>query len=495
MNSTGRELSQADLIRNYVLMGLAPKCQTALYKTHWRPMELAFGQEAYGAHFDGFMRHYLTVVTGEIPRISDVYQAFKRHAEAQAAAGVSVDELVAEVHEFANYYCAMALDQEKNPALRAAFTNLRELRMDVAYPFLLSMYQDYKADALSLEDFVQAVTLVESYLFRRAVCSIPTNSLNKTFATITRTIKKGDQLEHLKAYLLLLPSYRRFPTDAEFRSDLKTRDLYNFRNRSYWLRRLENHDRKEHVPVEEYTIEHILPQNPNLSRQWREDLGPNWREVQEEWLHTLGNLTLTGYNAQYSDRPFTEKRDMQGGFKDSPIRLNETLRHLEKWDAEAIQARAKVLAAAATNVWRFPQLPQEALDKYRSDPESTEYTINNFPRLTQNPDLYALYELFRKEVLALDATVTEEFLKHYIAFKAETNFVDVVPQQKRLRLALNMPFHELHDPKGIATDKTGVGRWGNGDVQVPLYSKDELPYVMGLIRQALEQQLGNGEDQ
>ena len=122
------------------------------------------------------------------------------------------------------------------------------------------------------------------------------------------------------------------------------RDLYNFPRRSYWLRRLENHDRKEHVPVDEYTIEHILPQNKNLSAAWREALNQEAPRVQETWLHTLGNLTLTGYNAEYSDRPFREKRDMKGGFKESPLRLNKDLGALDAWNEATIQQRAKQLA-------------------------------------------------------------------------------------------------------------------------------------------------------
>lgn len=494
MNSTGRELSQADLIRNFVLMGLEPGHQTRLYQEHWRPMELAFGQEAYGAHFDRFMRHYLTVKTGEIPRVGEVYEAFKRYAREQERAGVEVDELVAEVREFAGYYCAMALDQELDKELRAAFRDMRELRVEVAYPFLLELYQDYAVGVLARADFVSAVTLVESYVFRRAVCAIPTNSLNKTFATLARGLKKDRYLESLKAQLLLLPSYRRFPSDAEFQSALMERDLYNFGNRSYWLRRLENHGRKELVPVGEYTIEHILPQNENLSQKWRDDLGPEWQRVQATYLHTLGNLTLTGYNAEYSDRPFLQKRDIRGGFKESPLRLNAGLGMLERWDEAAIKKRAARLTDFATTVWRFPSLPPSAFEAYKR-PAATAvgYTIEDHPNLADNSPMRPLFERFRREVLALDPAVTEEFLKHYVAFKAETNFVDAVPQKNRLRLSLNLPFRELDDPRRLARDITNIGRWGNGDAEVGLSSEDELSYVMGLVRQAFERQLGNGE--
>jgi uncharacterized protein with ParB-like and HNH nuclease domain/predicted transport protein len=495
MNSTGRELSQADLIRNFILMGLEPDDQTRLYEDHWRPMEMAFGQEAYGAHFDAFMRHYLTLTTGEIPNVRAVYEAFRAYARTPEIAAAGVDALVADIHRFAEYYCAMALSQESNKELASAFQDLRELKVDVAYPFLLELYYDYTQGLLSGAEFAAAVRLIESYVFRRAICAIPTNSLNKTFATFGRALKKDRYLESVQAHMLLLPSYRRFPGDEEFKRDIAKRDLYNFPRRSYWLRRLENHGRKERVPVDEYTIEHILPQNENLSNKWREVLGSGWQRVQETWLHTLGNLTLTGYNAEYSDRPFAEKRDMKGGFRESPLRLNEGLGALDTWNESAIQARAERLADAATNVWVLPSLPADVLDAYR--PKTVEkaerYTVEDHPQLAEGQPMRPLFEALRTEVLALDPCVTEEFLKLYVAYKAETNFVDVVPQAKRLRLSLNMQFHELHDPKDLAKDVTNLGRWGNGDVEVGLDSSDNLPYVMGLVRQAFEKQMGNGE--
>ena len=494
MNSTGRALSQADLIRNFILMGLAPSQQTRLYEVHWRPMEVAFGQEAYGTRFDDFMRHYLTFKTGgAIPNVRAVYEAFKDYARSPEMAAAGVDALVADIHAYAGYYCAMALDKEPDKDLAVAFRDLRALKVDVAFPFLLELYDDYKQGRLPTKDFVRVVRLVEAYVFRRAVCAIPTNSLNKTFATFGRVLQKDRYIESIQAHLLTLPSYRRFPGDEEFTRELSVRDLYNFPRRSYWLRRLENHDRKERVPVGDYTIEHILPQNKNLSAMWREALGPEWQRVQETWLHTLGNLTLTGYNAEYSDRPFREKRDMQGGFKESPLRLNEGLGALDTWNEATIQMRAKRLADQAATVWKPPTLPADVLETYRLKAERPAgYALDDHAQLVEGSPMRSLFEKFRKEVLALDPCVGEEILKLYVAYKAETNFVDVVPQQSRLRLSLNMHFHELHDPKGLAKDVTNLGRWGNGDVEVGLSEAEDMPYIMDLVRQAFEKQMGNG---
>jgi uncharacterized protein with ParB-like and HNH nuclease domain/predicted transport protein len=502
MNSTGKELSQADLIRNFILMGLEPALQTRLYEQFWRPMELEFGQEAYSTHFDAFMRHYLTVTTGDIPKLNAVYDAFKGHARTSRADATDdkshIETLVREIRDYARHFCALALGSESDAELNLAFHDLRELKVDVAYPFLLELYQDYQADLLSKADLLAAVRLIEAYVFRRAICSIPTNSMNKTFSTFTRALKKDRYFESIQAHFLSLPSYRRFPNDEEFRRHLHTRDLYNFRNRSYWLRRLENHGRKERVAVDEYTVEHILPQNENLSSAWQQELGEDWKRIQEAWLHTIGNLTLSAYNSDYSDRSFSDKRDMpadpEKGLRQSPLKLNQGLGAIETWNEDAIKARAGKLSNLALTVWCAPDLPSEILEAYRPKPETTtEYSIDDHPNLLTS-GMAPLFDDFRKAVMALDPCVTEEFLKLYVAFKAETNFVDVVPQAKRLRLSLNMPFSDITDPKGKCKDVSGVGRWGNGDVEVGLSTMDDLPYVIGLVRQSLELQLGNGGD-
>ena len=494
MNSTGRELSQADLIRNFILMGLEPDLQTRLYEQYWRPMETDFGQEAYGIHFDGFMRHYLTVRTGDIPNVNAVYEAFKSYARAPKMAEKGMEALVAEVRDFAHHFVAMALGAEKDPVLKLAFQDVRELRVDVAYPFLLDLYHDYVEGQLTKTDFVSIVRLVEAYVFRRAICAIPTNSLNKTFATFAKAVKKDRYLESVRAHLLLMPSYRRFPSDDEFRRDLHTRDLYNFRSRSYWLRRLENYGRKERVAVDEYTIEHIMPQNENLSAAWQMALGPDWHRVQQEWLHTIGNLTLTGYNSEYSDRTFAEKRDMKGGFTESPLRLNAGLGQRAEWGEAAIIDRADLLADIAVDVWASPKLPDDVLAVYRptTPPAAAAQTIADHPHLLR-PPMDGVFQALGTEILALDPVVTEEYLKLYVAYKAETNFVDVVPQAKRLVLTLNMAYSDIVDPRGLCRDVTGLGRWGNGDAEVGLVSVEDVPYVMGLVRQSLQQQLGNAD--
>lgn len=487
MNSTGKELTQADLIRNYILMGLEHELQTRLYENYWRPMELDFGQEAYQEYFNAFIRHYLIVKTAEIPKIDNVYEAFKKYHREE---NIDIELLLNDIRVYSKYFCKMALGQEEDKELSYAFKDLKELKVDVAYPLLLELYSYYDKEDLSKDDFEKAIRLIESYVFRRAVCAIPTSSLNKTFANFIKSIKKDRYLESIQAIFMLLTSYKRFPKDDEFKINLLKKDLYNFRNKSYWLRRLENFGRKERVDINDYTIEHIMPQNKNLSQEWKNTLGENWQKVQEEWLHTLGNLTLTGYNSEYSDKSFEEKRDMKDGFAKSPLKLNEYLRDPNLiWNEDAIKNRASILSNQAVNVWVYPKLETSILDTYKeSEIPNSNYTINNHQYLlkSQNKELF---EKFRTEVLSLDSNVTEEFLKLYVAYKAETNFVCIVPQANGLKLYLNIALNELEDPKKLGRDVSNVEHWGTGDTAVILNSTDKIPYIVGLVRQALEKQL------
>ena len=183
------------------------------------------------------------------------------------------------------------------------------------------------------------------------------------------------------------------------------------------------------------------------------------------------------------------------GLKQSPLKLNQGLGVLGAWNEDTIKERAARLAEMGVGVWPAPKLSQDILDTYRPKPNlASAYTLDDHPNLL-TPSMRPVFDAFRKAALALDPCVNEEFLKLYVAFKAETNFVDVVPQAKRLRLSLNMRFSDLNDPKGLCKDVSNMGRWGNGDVEVTLSALEELPYVIGLVRQSLELQLGNEGEQ
>ncbi|HEY6540905.1 MAG TPA: DUF1524 domain-containing protein, partial [Ktedonobacteraceae bacterium] len=372
--------------------------------------------------------------------------------------------------------------------------------------------------------------------------------------------------------------------------ELLVKDMYAFSRRHYLFTKLENEGHKERVTIDEYTIEHVMPQNEHLSIEWQQMLGPDWRDVHKTYLHRLGNLTLTGYNPELSDKPFLVKREHDGGFANSPLRLNRSLAKLERWDTAEIEKRAQALADMAINIWPMPHLPVEQLNKYGKRaqkaplaeiigpidhplagfiPEGYKivqladnkfyyyrnldgqwvqygngkvpwyalswnnvgkwlrdfdkkdikplgvggevhplyakttgtnatsqygeldetngkrvYTLDNFPYLQGT--MRDLFERLRRRILNLDPSVREEYKKLYIAYKTSTNFVDIVPQAKQLRLSLNMKFSEINDPQKLCRDISGIGRWGNGDVEVGLASPDRLDDVMDLIRQSFE---------
>ena len=403
-------------------------------------MELEFGQDAYHTEFDKFMRHYLTIKTGRIPKIDDVYEEFKNYSRILVENNENVQSLVSDINKFSEYYCAMTLNTEKDKLLQLAFNDLKELKVDVAYPMLLELYDDYENTLLNRDDFLKIARLIESYVFRRNICAIPTNSLNKIFATFMKNVDKNNYLQSVNGNFKALPSYRRFPGDNEFMHEFSTRDLYNMHRRSYWLRRIENFNRKERVIVEQYTIEHTMPQNRNLSKEWRRELGIEWKRIQEIWLHTLGNLTLTGYNFEYSDRSFNEKCEMENGFFNSPLKLNGMLSKFEVWNEQSIIDRGKALSNLAIQVWSSPVIDFDAMDNFNQLYLNklaillriSKYIDKNNPYFVEKVSV--IFENLRKEIISIDKVVVEEYLKLYIAYKAETNFVDIVPQAKNLKL-------------------------------------------------------------
>lgn len=238
--------------------------------------------------------------------------------------------------------------------------------MDVSYPFLLKIHNDYENSLITYEEFIEILKLCISYVFRRSVCEIPTNSLNKTFATAKNEIDSKDYMNSIKNFFITRDSYKRFPDNDEFEIAFRNRDFYRMKTRNYVLEKLENYNNKVGVIVENHTVEHIMPQNKNLNKEWQSALGNNWREVQKKYLHTIGNLTLTSYNSEMSDKSFMEKMTMEGGFKESALRLNRYVINQTEWNAEKIEERAKQLSDLAIKIWEYPNIDgkqQQIMDR------------------------------------------------------------------------------------------------------------------------------------
>ncbi|GHP22949.1 hypothetical protein VN1175_06410 [Helicobacter pylori] len=489
MNSKGIELAQTDLIRNYIVMETEIEKREGFYNKYWRAMEEDFKQNEKQDKklFDRFVRHYLTIKTGEIPNINKVYAAFKDY---QQKKGIGIEDLLKDLQKYYGYFCQIALKKEDDKDLNKALGFLVDLEMDVIYPLLLELYSDYSNGVLSKDDFRHSIALIESYLFRRAVCGLGTNSLNKVFPSFTKHIQKDEYFKSLKAHFCYLTNNQRFPNNDEFKNLFITIDFYKkFKKKTKcFLERLENFDRKERVPTNEYTIEHIMPQK--LEEEWERDLGENFQEIHDKYLHTIGNLTLTGYNDKYSNKSFKEKRGMEKGFKDSPLRLNRGLRDLESFGEEEIKKRANDLVDLALKIWTYPKLDAETLEKYKPKKDKKEkevYDLNSYKFGSHSRELF---DILSKEIKALDERITENFNQDYISYKFSKNFVDIVVQTKDLKLYLNMKFNELQDEKNLARDMTNKGHLGNGDIEVKLETKENIPYCLGLIKQALEKQIG-----
>lgn len=359
MNSTGKDLSQTDLLRNYLLMDLTPEKQTRLYKTYWKPMEELFGEDIYKNDvnkFDYFIRDFLTLKsdTGYICKINNVYENFKRYYLDNNCEKFAV---LKDLFTYAKYYACIDLLQENDNELKLYWQEFKKLDSHVVYPFLLKLYDDYSRQILIKEDFKKILQVVISYLWRRAICEIPTNSLSKTFATLYQSVDKDDYVNSVIKAFVFKSSYKRFPSDYEVREKLQTKDIYHFRLRKYLLEALENYYHKEPIDLNtaNYTIEHIMPQNIEHNLLWQQMLGEDWQEVHSLYLHTLGNLTITGYNAEMSNKSFGEKVNGESGFKHSHLKLNESIAQCDVWNKKSIQRRTNILTDIILKIWKYPE--------------------------------------------------------------------------------------------------------------------------------------------
>ncbi len=225
MNSKGMELTQTDLIRNYIVMETEVEKQEGFYNKYWRAMEEEFKQNK--KLFDRFVRHYLTIKT-KTPNISKVYVALKDYQQKER---IGIEDLLKDLQKYCGYFCQIAFKKEADKDLNKALGFLVDLEMDVIYPLLLELYSDYSDGVLSKDDFRHSIALIESYLCRRAVCGLGTNSLNKVFPSFTKHIQKDEYFKSLKAHFGYLTNNQRFPNNDEFKDRLITIDFYKFKKK------------------------------------------------------------------------------------------------------------------------------------------------------------------------------------------------------------------------------------------------------------------------
>ncbi|WP_407378103.1 DUF262 domain-containing protein [Megamonas funiformis] len=484
LNSTGKELSESDLIRNFVLMGLDNKQQKDIYKNIWRPMEQLFRYEKQTLLMDRFFRDYLTMKLARIPKLDKIYEEFKMYTNNCEFS--TLEDLCKDLYMYARYYTNMIFEQGTNKNLINLYKEIKYLKMEVAFPFLLKIHYDFERNLINEDEHVSIIKLCISYVFRRNICDIPTNSLNKTFATLKNEINVDDYINSIKAFFILKDDYKIFPNDEKFSSALKVKDIYHMRIRNYILSSLENFNNKALINIENYTIEHIMPQTKNLSNVWKKELGKNYETVQKKYLHTIGNLTLTAYNSEMSNKSFSEKMEMNGGFKESALRLNSYVVKQNEWNEKIIKERVSILVEKALLIWKYPIIERNILVKYKNDDKQQMYGIDSYDF---NKTTKMLFDKLNMRIMNLSSEVRREFKKLYIAYKLDTNFADIVVQKNRLRISVNMKFNEVIDEYNICKDVTNLGRWGNGDVELFLEDICDVDKVMDIIRQSFNKQL------
>ncbi len=340
LNAKGRPLTQADLIRNFFFMRIHVNLQEKMYAEHWRPM-----QDGVADNLTEYIRHFL-MRDGKIVRQSDIYLTLKESVE-----GGGHDDIVAQLQEVAQFsrYYALLLRPEEEPSrkIRDRTDRLNRYEATTAYPFLLNVYRDYAQKNLSEADFCAILDMLETFVIRRFICGVATSGLTKIFPGLYAQARRNGSLADGVRQVLKDKS---FPRDQQFKDQFVTCKIYGgdrSAKAKLILERLEqSFGHKEAADPEALTIEHVMPRTPN--DWWQQHLGEDWEAIHDEWLDTVGNLTLTAYNSEMSNSDFPTKR---ARLQESHVELNKHFTGVETWDEQAIAQRGEELAERALKIW------------------------------------------------------------------------------------------------------------------------------------------------
>lgn len=497
MNSKGKALTPTDLIRNYILMSLPNAEQTKLYEGYWHPTERLFGRNG-DREFNAFIWYWLWLkVPMRKPREDDAYAEFKRFKK-DIFEGTT-EELLAELLSYARWYACMFLDKETDRELALRFERVSDLDVKPIRPLMLTLNAAYAEGDMSHDDFLKACDAIESFLFRRAVCGKLTTGLNTFFAAMYRDLsQQADIAQYVCAMLLIhgpnMTAY--FPTDEEFQQAFISRDCYyRFSKTKYYLERIENSFHpKEPIDADDYSIEHIMPQTLAVSSEWQVMLGENWEEVHETCCNSLGNLTLTGYNSELSNKSFTDKQnDPSTGYKISSLSLNRPLADLPVWNRGSIEQRSATLAKLAVNIWAYPKVPSEVVDQYRPSKATGEEPIwtieDNHAWVADGGICHDLFEAFTARIEEEHPDWEQYVTKFYIGYRSGPRkmHLSIHPRKGdggRLAIGLPRPVEELDDSLDIAKDKRSAGGFGPGmPTFVNLPHAGEIEHVIALVNQ------------
>ena len=491
LNSTGVDLTESDLIRNYLLMELPEEEQTRLYNDYWSKLEMLFRET--GNTPDIFLRDYMALKqeTTTQPRADEIYNEFKKFRRPSNAE--SVAELLADMVKFAGYYVSfLRPSMIRHRPLVAPMTDVRLGGFGNTYALLIMrLYDCFGRNLLSELKFVQALRLIESYLLRRAVLGLQTRDYWSIFARIAHSINDESSFESFQVALARQNYSYRFPSNTEFLSAIQEYDLYRLRIRFHILERLENGGQRELSPTQDYSIEHIMPQNIDDVPEWQQMLGSGWKDIHETWIHRLGNLTLTAYNSTYSNKPFDEKKSIRGGFNESSVRLNKYVSDQERWTVDEMKKRGHILAQRAVQIWPY----HEADEKLILNEEIRELHARASQRNLASLEISAPVRelLYAIQVYMRELGDTIEVIENrsvcYYNNKSATFFAEILPMSKYCRLLLPLDFDEIHDAEGLAKDVTTwkflthVAHRDCG-VLINIWEKQQIAAAMQMVRRA-----------
>jgi predicted transport protein len=468
-------------------MGLPEKEQTRLYETYWAPIERLF--RGADQTFDAFARDFMALKTGATRQIrhDTIYQEFRSFWQGPHAG--TPNSALEEMLRYAGYYAAFSLARGTRVAsIQDRLSRLHRLA-EVAALIVVKLFDCYeRTGTLSEEQFGEALELLESYIVRRAVCASQARNYWQTLASIARKLNPQEPLLSLKVALHRLHVTYRFPDDVQFGTELQRRNLYEMRNCHYLLDRLENHGNHEPVDTSSYTVEHILPQNTNMHPDWQQMLGSDWSAVQQRWLHRLGNLTLTGYNSSYSDRPFLEKKSISGGFSESSVRLNRFVREQPVWNEPTMEERSRLLTQLALRVWPALQVSGDAVRLAENQELKLKAAERSLGSVEMDAGARALFQQLQGNLCGLGDDVIEVPETSSVSYHAADFFAEVLPRKGRLLLLIDIDFAECEDPDGIAHNTAEHKFFMNAHYSAGTFchvrSEGDISKAVRLVRQA-----------
>jgi predicted transport protein len=308
------------------------------------------------------------------------------------------------------------------------------------------------------------------------------------FAKVAYRIDDESPLASLRAALARMPATYAFPEDGEFSRALTEGDLYQKRVCLHLLEGLENRDRKEQSDTSGYSIEHVMPQNEKMPDPWRAMLGEDWKGVRQTWLHRLGNLTLTGYNSTYSDRPLSEKQTIENGFRQSPVRLNEDLRDVPVWTETEMRARGDKLAKQALKIWPALNADTRMIRAMARTELKARAGRRAVEEVAMSADARGLFDLLRGRITAAFPEVIEMAEKKSVSYHDPEFFVELIPRAHGVGVLIGLDYNEVDSPDDLVQDTSTYNFVVNanypGGVLMNIKSPERVSQAMKVITQA-----------